>query len=150
MSAADKILVTGATGQLGRLTVPLLAKRLPTGILAALVRDPAKAADLAAARRAGAPLARARALHGRRHHSVHHDHRAPLPRRRAAVELGVPAAVGERGDDGGDGDGPLPPRRHRVEGAGLLVALLVAPILLRQPAGRPPLALAKLVVVPTS
>jgi len=47
--SADKILVTGASGQLGRLTVPLLAKRLPAGKLAAMVRDPAKAQDLAAA-----------------------------------------------------------------------------------------------------
>jgi NAD(P)H dehydrogenase (quinone) len=47
--SADKILVTGATGQLGRLTVPLLSRRLPAGKLVALVRDPAKAADLAAA-----------------------------------------------------------------------------------------------------
>lgn len=49
MSAADKILVTGASGQLGRLTVPLLAKRLPAGKLVAMVRDPSKAQDLAAA-----------------------------------------------------------------------------------------------------
>lgn len=47
--SADKILVTGASGQLGRLTVPLLARRLPAGKLVAMVRDPAKAQELAAA-----------------------------------------------------------------------------------------------------
>lgn len=46
--SADKILVTGASGQLGRLTAPLLARRLPAGKLVAMVRDPAKAQDLAA------------------------------------------------------------------------------------------------------
>lgn len=40
------IAVTGATGQLGRLIVADLKKRLPDGQIVALVRDPAKAADL--------------------------------------------------------------------------------------------------------
>jgi NAD(P)H dehydrogenase (quinone) len=43
------ILVTGATGPLGRLAIDALLDRgVPAGQLAALVRDPAKAADLAA------------------------------------------------------------------------------------------------------
>lgn len=43
-----KILVTGATGNIGRLTLQHLLKRLPASDLVGLVRDPAKAADLAA------------------------------------------------------------------------------------------------------
>jgi NAD(P)H dehydrogenase (quinone) len=42
------IAVTGATGQLGRLTINALLARVPAGELIALVRDPAKAQDLAA------------------------------------------------------------------------------------------------------
>ncbi|WP_035616019.1 SDR family oxidoreductase [Haloferula sp. BvORR071] len=42
------IAITGASGQLGRLVVQQLLKSVPAGNLAALVRDPAKAADLAA------------------------------------------------------------------------------------------------------
>ncbi|ADV65957.1 SDR family oxidoreductase [Deinococcus maricopensis] len=43
------IAITGATGHLGRLTVQaLLARGVPASDLVALVRDPAKAADLAA------------------------------------------------------------------------------------------------------
>ena len=46
---ARTIAVTGATGHLGRLTLQALIKRgVPAGNLVALVRDPAKAADLAA------------------------------------------------------------------------------------------------------
>ncbi|WP_119672728.1 SDR family oxidoreductase [Deinococcus sp. RM] len=46
---ARTIAVTGATGQLGRLTLQALLDRgVPAGNLVALVRDPAKAADLAA------------------------------------------------------------------------------------------------------
>lgn len=40
--------VTGATGQLGRLVVAALLRTVPAGDIAALVRDPSKAADLAA------------------------------------------------------------------------------------------------------
>ena len=40
--------VTGATGQLGRLTVQALLKTVPADQIVAAVRDPAKAADLAA------------------------------------------------------------------------------------------------------
>lgn len=40
------IAVTGATGQLGRLTIAALKRRAPEARLIALVRDPAKAADL--------------------------------------------------------------------------------------------------------
>lgn len=43
-----KILVTGASGHLGRKTLLHLLKRKPASQLAALVRDPAKAHDLAA------------------------------------------------------------------------------------------------------
>ncbi len=39
--------VTGATGQLGRLVVAELLKTVPAGQIVAVVRDPAKAADLA-------------------------------------------------------------------------------------------------------
>lgn len=47
--ASTTIAVTGATGQLGRLTLQALLDRgVPAGNLVALVRDPAKAADLAA------------------------------------------------------------------------------------------------------
>ncbi|MDR6217358.1 SDR family oxidoreductase [Deinococcus soli (ex Cha et al. 2016)] len=46
---ARTIAVTGATGHLGRLTLQALLNRgVPAGNLVALVRDPAKAADLAA------------------------------------------------------------------------------------------------------
>lgn len=44
-----KILVTGATGNIGRKTMQHLLKRLPATDLVGLARDPAKAADLAAA-----------------------------------------------------------------------------------------------------
>jgi len=44
-----RILVTGATGNIGRLTLQHLLKRRPAGDLVGLVRDPAKAADLSAA-----------------------------------------------------------------------------------------------------
>jgi len=43
-----KLLVTGATGNLGRLTLQLLLDRLPADQLAGLSRTPDKAADLAA------------------------------------------------------------------------------------------------------
>ena len=43
-----KIGVTGATGQLGRLVVEALLAKGPAGDIVAIVRDPAKAADLAA------------------------------------------------------------------------------------------------------
>ena len=42
-----KILVTGATGNIGRKTLQQLLKRLPASDLVGLARDPAKAADLA-------------------------------------------------------------------------------------------------------
>ncbi|MRW86672.1 NAD(P)H-binding protein [Pseudoduganella sp. FT26W] len=42
------IIVTGATGQLGRLVISQLLKRVPAAQIVAAVRDPAKAADLAA------------------------------------------------------------------------------------------------------
>lgn len=45
-----KILVTGATGNIGRKTLQHLLKRLPASDLVGLARDPAKAADLAADR----------------------------------------------------------------------------------------------------
>lgn len=44
----SKIFVTGATGQLGRLVVDALLKRVPAASVVAGVRDKAKAADLAA------------------------------------------------------------------------------------------------------
>jgi NAD(P)H dehydrogenase (quinone) len=43
-----RILVTGATGQLGRLVVQSLLVRVPADRIVVTVRDPAKAADLAA------------------------------------------------------------------------------------------------------
>lgn len=43
-----KLLVTGATGHLGRQSVEFLLERVPAGQVAALARDPAKAADLVA------------------------------------------------------------------------------------------------------
>jgi len=42
------IVVTGASGQLGRLVISNLLKRVPAGEIAAMVRSPEKAADLAA------------------------------------------------------------------------------------------------------
>jgi NAD(P)H dehydrogenase (quinone) len=42
------ILVTGATGHLGKTVLDFLLKQLPANALSALVRDPAKGADLAA------------------------------------------------------------------------------------------------------
>ena len=47
-TSTDKILVTGASGQLGALTVAALLKRVPATQLIATARDPAKLADLAA------------------------------------------------------------------------------------------------------
>lgn len=46
------IAITGATGQLGRLVVENLKTRVPADDIVALVRDPAKAADLGVAARA--------------------------------------------------------------------------------------------------
>ncbi len=43
-----RILVTAANGQLGRLTLDALLKRVPAGQIVAGMRDPAKGADLAA------------------------------------------------------------------------------------------------------
>jgi NAD(P)H dehydrogenase (quinone) len=43
----NKILVTGATGNLGRETLEFLLKQVPASQLVALARDPAKLADLA-------------------------------------------------------------------------------------------------------
>lgn len=43
-----KILVTGASGNIGRLTLKHLMNRVPADALVGLARDPAKAADLAA------------------------------------------------------------------------------------------------------
>lgn len=48
-SSRARLLVTAATGQLGRKVVAELLKKLPAATLAVAVRDPAKAADLAAA-----------------------------------------------------------------------------------------------------
>jgi NAD(P)H dehydrogenase (quinone) len=42
------VIVTGATGQLGRLVIEALLRKLPASEIAAVVRDPNKAADLAA------------------------------------------------------------------------------------------------------
>ena len=42
----NKILVTGATGKLGRTVIETLVKKLPANRIVALVRDEAKAADL--------------------------------------------------------------------------------------------------------
>lgn len=42
------IAITGATGQLGHLVIDALLKRVPAGQIVAAVRNPAKAADLAA------------------------------------------------------------------------------------------------------
>ena len=42
------IVVTGATGQLGRLTITALLRTVPASQIVAAVRNPAKAADLAA------------------------------------------------------------------------------------------------------
>ena len=47
-SSAQSILVTGATGQLGRLVVIALARRIGTGRVIALARDPITAIDLKA------------------------------------------------------------------------------------------------------
>ena len=44
----SKILVTGASGDIGRKTVLHLLKKRPASDLIGLVRDPAKAEDLAA------------------------------------------------------------------------------------------------------
>lgn len=46
-TSTDKILVTGASGQLGALTVAALLKRVPATQLIATARDPARLADLA-------------------------------------------------------------------------------------------------------
>ncbi|MDR3515054.1 MAG: SDR family oxidoreductase [Azospirillaceae bacterium] len=61
------IAVTGATGQLGRLVIAALKTRVPAADIVALVRTPAKAADLGVAARAadyGEPEALAAALAG--------------------------------------------------------------------------------------
>jgi len=41
------IVVTGASGQLGRLVIEALLKKLPAGEIIAAVRNPARVADLA-------------------------------------------------------------------------------------------------------
>ena len=41
-----RILVTGATGNIGRMTLQHLLKRLPARDLVGLARDPAKGADI--------------------------------------------------------------------------------------------------------
>ena len=46
------IAITGATGQLGRLAIAALKARVPAAGIIALVRDPAKAADLGVEARA--------------------------------------------------------------------------------------------------
>jgi NAD(P)H dehydrogenase (quinone) len=51
MTATTTIAITGATGQLGRLVVARLKAKLPAQQLVALVRSPAKAADLGIAAR---------------------------------------------------------------------------------------------------
>ena len=48
MSNMSKILVTGASGHIGRLTLEKLLDRRPASELIGLVRDPAKAQNLAA------------------------------------------------------------------------------------------------------
>ncbi|MBA4489945.1 SDR family oxidoreductase [Paracoccus sp. S1E-3] len=61
------IAVTGATGQLGRLVIADLKAKVPASDIVALVRDPAKAADLGVQARAadyGAPAALEAALKG--------------------------------------------------------------------------------------
>ena len=61
------IAITGATGQLGRLVVAALKRRAPADSLLALVRNPAKAADLGIAARAAdysQPATLASALQG--------------------------------------------------------------------------------------
>ncbi|CAD5369695.1 NAD(P)H:quinone oxidoreductase [Rubrivivax sp. A210] len=51
-TVASTIAITGATGQLGRIVVRKLLARVPAAGIVALVRDPAKAADLGVAARA--------------------------------------------------------------------------------------------------
>lgn len=46
--SSARILITGATGQLGRLVVAELLQRLPASELAVVVRDPLRASDLSA------------------------------------------------------------------------------------------------------
>lgn len=46
MSTAPRFVVTGASGQLGRLVVAALARRIGSSAVAAVVRDPARAASL--------------------------------------------------------------------------------------------------------
>ncbi|HVJ38781.1 MAG TPA: SDR family oxidoreductase [Stenotrophomonas sp.] len=46
--SSPRILITGATGQLGRLVIAELLQRLPDSQLAVAVRDPLRASDLAA------------------------------------------------------------------------------------------------------
>ncbi len=61
------IAVTGATGQLGRLVIADLKAKVPASDIVALVRDPAKAADLGVQARAadyGSPAALEAALKG--------------------------------------------------------------------------------------
>ena len=47
MTAPPKLLVTGATGQLGGLVIEALLETVPAGTIVAAVRDPAKAAAIA-------------------------------------------------------------------------------------------------------
>src|SRR5688572_1946222 len=47
MATTERIVVTGATGQLGRLVIAELQRIAPTSHLIALVRDARRAADLA-------------------------------------------------------------------------------------------------------
>ena len=47
------IVITGATGQLGRLVIQSLLAKVPASQIVAAVRNPARAADLAALGRPG-------------------------------------------------------------------------------------------------
>ncbi len=120
------VAVTGATGQLGRLTIARLKTLLPAGEIVALARNPEKAADLGVEARAfdyDRPETLATALQGVDRLLLISSsevgkraaqHRAVIEAAKAAgVFLGT-QAIGRSGLGGGRSMA-LPPDRHRLK-----------------------------------
>lgn len=81
--SSPRVLITGASGQLGRLVIAELLQRLPASALAVTVREPARAADLAAL--------------GLTVHAANYDDPASLARALAGIERVLLIASNELG-----------------------------------------------------